>query len=144
MKKSLIAFAAAAFLTGTTLGAQQQAPPPTPQAPPTAPAPASSSPAGKWVMAMEGPQGAMSLNLDVKVDPANKVTGTFEGPSGASPIKGEVKDGVLGFSVSIDAGGNAMELWVEGKINPEGKMTGTLSVGELGSFPFVATRAKGL
>jgi hypothetical protein len=144
MKQSLIAVVASvAFAGGAVLAAQQQAPPAAPKAE-AAPAPAAASPAGKWLMSLESPQGAMSVNLDVKVDAANKVTGTLEGPNGPTEIAGEVKDGVLGFAISFDAGGEMIEIWFEGKIKEDGKMAGTMYLGDMGSFPFTAERAKGL
>ncbi len=145
MKQSLTAaIAAVVLIGGTALAAQQQAPPATakPTPPPAATAPA--SPAGKWNMNLESPQGAMAVALEVKVDAANKVTGTLEGPQGPTAIAGEVKDGVLGFTISFDAGGTALEVYFEGKINAEGKMAGTVSLGDMGTFPFTAERVKGL
>lgn len=147
MKHSLTAVVAVAILAaGSTLAAHQaqQAPPttakPKVEAQPVKPA---ATPAGKWVMNLEGPQ-AMTLNLEVKIDAANKVTGTLESPNGPTPITGEWKDGVLGFSISFDAGGTAMEIYFESKLNAEGKLAGTMSAGDMGSFPFSAERAKGI
>ncbi len=146
MKQPLMALAAATILiAGPTLAAQQQDPPPTP--PPAAkeaPAKISTSPAGKWTMSLDGPQGPMSIALEVLVDAKNIVTGTLNGPSGLAKIAGEVKEGVLEFSFSMDANGTPLEIWVEGKVDDEGKMAGMLWVGEMGSFPFKAERAKGL
>jgi len=149
MKQSLTAAIAVVALVGGAAVSAQQAPPtpPQPATPPAAAAPAAkatASPAGKWLVNLESPQGAMALNLEVKLDAANKVTGTLDGPSGPSPIAGEWKDGVLGFTISIDAGGTAMEIYFEGKLNAEGKMTGTVAAGDMGNFPFTADRAKGL
>lgn len=144
MKQSLSAIAVVIVLTGGALAAQQQAPPAAPAAPKAEPAKAPASPAGKWVMNLESPQGAMSVNLEVKLDGENKATGTLEGPQGPTPIAGEFKDGVLGFVISFDAGGTAMEIYFEGKVNAEGRMVGTVSLGDMGSFPFTADRAKGL
>lgn len=143
MRQSLSALAAVVILAGGVQLAAQQAPPAAPK-PEAAAAAKPAGPAGKWVMNLEGPQGAMSVNLDVKVDAANKVTGTLEGPQGPTAIAGEVKDGVLGFTISFDAGGTALEIYFEGKINAEDKMTGTMALGDMGTFPFVATRAKGI
>ena len=86
----------------------------------------------------------MALNLDVKVDATNKVTGTLESPQGPTTIAGEVKDGVLGFTINFDAGGTPMEIYFEGKVGADDKLTGTMSLGEMGKFPFTATRAKGI
>jgi hypothetical protein len=145
MKQSVVALVTAVVLAGGSVISAQQAPPATAKPEPAAPAKAAAaSPAGKWVMALQAPQGATSVTLDVKVDPANKVTGTLDGPNGPTPIKGEVKDGVLGFTISFDAGGQAIELYFEGKIKDDGKMTGTMSIPGMDSFPFTAERAKGL
>ena len=145
MKQSLSALAVVLILTGgVQLAAQQQAPPTPAQAPVQAAAAKPAGLAGKWVLNLEGPQGAMSINLDVKVDAANKVTGTLEGPSGPANITGEVKDGVLGFTFGFDAGGTPMEIAVEAKVDAQDKLTGTMAVGEMGKFPFTGTRAKGL
>lgn len=145
MKQSLSALAVVITLAGGATIAAQQAPPTPPQAEAAkAPAAKPAGPAGKWVMNVDSPNGALSVNLDVKVDAANKVTGTLEGPQGPTPIAGEVKDGVLGFTISFDAGGTAMEIYFEGKIDAQDKMTGTMSLGDMGKFGFTATRAKGL
>src|SRR5688572_8006653 len=143
MKQPLSALAVVVILAGgVQLAAQQQAPPTPPQEAPKA-ATKAGPPAGKWVMNLEGPQGAMALNLDVKVDAANKVTGTLESPQGPTNIAGEVKDGVLGFTINFDAGGTNMEIYFEGKVGADDKLTGTMSLGDMGKFPFSATRAKG-
>lgn len=143
MKQSLSTLAVVVILAGGALAAQQ-APPAAPKQEAPKAAAKSAGPAGKWILNLESPQGAMTINLDVKVDADNKVTGTLEGPGGPSPIAGEVKDGVLGFTFAFDAGGTAMEIYVEGKINAEDKLMGTMSVGDMGAFPFSGTRAKGL
>jgi hypothetical protein len=145
MKQSVIAIIASVALAGGAALTAQQAPPAAAKPEAAAPAKAAApSPAGKWLMALESPQGAMSVNLDVKVDAAGKVTGTLDSPNGPTPIKGEVKEGVLGFTISFDAGGQMVEIYFEGKIKDDGKMAGTMSLGDMGSFPFTAERAKGL
>lgn len=144
MKQSLSVLAVVVILCGGVLARQQQTPPTPPQEAPKAPAAKPTGPAGKWVLNVEGPQGALSVNLDVKVDATNKVTGTLEGQAGPAPIMGEVKDGVLGFTFQFDAGGTAMEIYVEAKVDKDDKMAGTMAVGEMGKFPFTGTRAKGI
>jgi len=145
MKQSLSALAVVVILAGgVQLAAQQQAPPTPPQEAPKAPAAKPGGPAGKWIMNLETPNGTQAVNLEVKLDATNKVTGTLESPQGPTTIAGEVKDGVLGFTINFDAGGTALEIYFEGKIGADDKMTGTMSVGDMGKFPFTATRAKGL
>jgi hypothetical protein len=143
MKHSLSVFAAVVIFAGGVLAAQtQQAPPAPPAADAKAPAKAS-GPAGKWTLNLEGPQGAMSIALDVKVDSSNKVTGSLTGPNGALAIAGEVKEGVLNFSFNFDAGGTAMEIYCEAKVDKDDKMAGTMAIGDMGKFPFTGTRDKG-
>ena len=79
-----------------------------------------------------------------RVDAASKVTGTLEGPNGPANIAGEVKEGVLGFTFGFDAGGTPMEIYVEAKVDAQDKIAGTMSVGDMGQFPFTGVRAKGL
>jgi hypothetical protein len=83
----------------------------------------------------------MQLALEVKIDAANKVTGTLNGPNGPQPIAGEFKDGVLGFGISFDAGGQMLEIWFESALKDD-KLAGTMYLGEMGNFPWTATRAK--
>jgi hypothetical protein len=143
MKHSLSALALAVMFTGAIVAAQtQQAPPTPPTVDAKAPAKAS-GPAGKWTLNLEGPQGAMSIALDVKVDASNKVTGSLTGPNGALAIAGEVKEGVLNFSFNFDAGGTAMEIYCEAKVDKDDKMAGTMAIGDMGKFPFTGTRDKG-
>ena len=129
--------------------AQQQAAPPAQSATPTADAAkvdakAAASYVGKWSMDVQSPQGAMQIGLEVAIDKANVVTGTLNGPQGPTPIKGEFKDGTLGFTISFDAGGQMLEIYFEGSIKDDGKLTGQMHLGDMGSFPWTAARAKGL
>ncbi len=148
MKNTITALVTMLALSGAATLVAQQAPPPPPPTQKPADAKvdpkAASSHAGKWVMALESPQGAMSLNLDVKIDTADKVTGTLESPNGPTPIGGEFKDSKLGFTISFDAGGQMIEIYFEGAVKDDGTMAGTMHLGEMGSFPWSATRPKGL
>ncbi|NQW03479.1 MAG: hypothetical protein HQ485_05570 [Acidobacteria bacterium] len=146
MKKSLVALVViTALIAGPTLAAQQQAPPT--QEPPAKEKPAApvdaKSPAGKWVVALNGPDGMMSMTVEVKIDAANKVTGTLVGEMGPTPIAGEVKEGVLGFSMNFDAGGQMIEVYFEGAVKEDGTMAGSAYAADM-AFPFTATRPKGL
>ena len=145
MKQSLSLLALVTVLGGgVQLAAQQQQPPTPPaQEAPKAPAAKPAGFAGKWVLNVEVPSGAQSVALEVKVDATNKVTGTLTGQGGPANIMGEVKDGVLGFTFGFDAGGTALEIYTEAKIDKDDKMTGTMSVGDMGQFPFTGVRAKG-
>ncbi len=124
--------------------ARQAAPPPAkPEAAVKADPKAAATFAGKWNMETQSPNGPLQVPLEVKIDAANKVTGTLTGPNGATPITGEVKDGKLGFSINFDAGGQMVEIWFESALKDD-KLTGLMSLGEMGTFPFTAARVKGL
>lgn len=145
MKRTLITLATLlAVSVAAPAFARQAAPPPAkPEAAAKADPKAAAVFSGKWNMETQSPNGAMQIPLEVKVDAANKVTGTLTGPNGATPIVGEVKDGTLGFAINFDAGGQMIEIWFESTLKDD-KLTGTMSLGDMGSFPFTAVRAKGL
>jgi len=144
MKRLVMILAALAILTTVVPAFAQQAPPaPAEAKAPAADPKAAASYIGKWTMDLQSPQGAMQLALDVKIDAANKVTGTIETPNGASPIAGEFKDATLGFAINFDAGGQMVEIWFESTLK-DGKLAGAMALGDMGSFPFTAVRAKGL
>jgi hypothetical protein len=144
MKRTLITLAALAALSvAAPAFARQAAPPPAqPEAKVAAADPKlAASYVGKWTVDLQGPQGPMQLGLDVKIDPANKVTGTIESPQGPANIAGEFKDATLGFTINFDAGGQMLEIYFESTLK-EGKLAGTMHLGDMGSFPFTAIRAK--
>ncbi len=144
--KRILTLAVVTLLTtaAPVFARQAAAPPAQPEAKKEAtPDPkAAASYAGKWVLDLQSPQGAMQVNLDVKIDAANKVTGAIDTPNGSSAIAGEFKDGVLGFALNFDAGGQMVEIWFESSLK-EGKLAGTMSLGDMGAFPFTGTRPKG-
>lgn len=150
MKRTMISLAALLALSvAAPAFARQAAAPPAPQpAPqPEAKADAKVDPkapasfAGKWTMDVQSPQGPMQLGMDVKIDAANVVTGMLTGgPAGDVALKGELKDGTLGFGISFDAGGQMLEVWFEGVLK-DGKLAGTASVADT-SFPWSAARVK--
>lgn len=145
MKRTLTTLAAFAVLAVASSAAAQSSAPPAPPSAPAAPAAdpkAAASYVGKWTMDLQGPQGPMQIALDVKIDAANKVTGSLESPQGPANIAGEFKDGTLGFSINFDAGGQMLEIYFESTLK-DGKLAGTMHLGDMGSFPFTAVRAKG-
>ena len=145
MKRTFLALATLLAVSVAAPTFARQAAPPTakPEAAAKADPKAAAAFNGKWNMETQSPNGAMQIPLEVKVDAANKVTGTLTGPNGATPITGEVKDGKLGFSINFDAGGQMVEIYFESTLADD-KLTGTMSLGDMGSFPFTAVRVKGL
>lgn len=146
MKRTLVTLAALMALSVAAPAFARQAAPPAakPEAKTEAADPkTAASYAGKWNMDVQSPQGAMQIALDLKIDAANKVTGTLAGPQGPTALAGEFKDGTLGFSINFDAGGQMIEIYFESTLKDD-KLTGMMHLGEMGSFPWTAVRAKGL
>lgn len=57
---------------------------------------------GKWKASFEGPNGAMEITFDLKVD-GDKVTGTASGPMGDQPItEGKTDGDNITFTVETD------------------------------------------
>lgn len=98
--------------------------------------------AGKWAMSLQSPQGAMDVSLEVKVDEKQVVTGTLSGPQGPVPIEGELKEGVLGFLISVDGGGGSFSIWFSGSLKEDGTMAGNADMGEMGQMSWTAKRVK--
>jgi hypothetical protein len=146
MKRTLVTLATLLAMSVAAPAFAQATPPATakPEAAGAADPKAAASFAGKWTMDLQSPQGAMQLGLDVKIDGKNIVTGVLSGgPSGDTAIKGELKDGTLGFGISVDLGGQMMEIWFE-SVMKDGKLAGSANLGDMGQMPFTAARAKGL
>jgi len=132
-----------AIMLGLSGLALAQTPPPAQQEEKPAEAPVGV--AGKWVMSIASPQGAMDVALEVKIDEKDQktVTGTLNGPQGAAPIEGEYVDGQLGFLISFDTGGNGwFSIWFSGALKEDGTMAGTADMGEMGQMTWTAKRAK--
>jgi hypothetical protein len=135
-----LAACALAFMLPALAAAQTATQDPKP-AEKAAPA-AATTVAGKWAMSLQSPQGAMDVALDVKLDEKNIVTGTLSGPQGPVPIEGELKEGVLGFLISVDGGGGTFSIWFSGSLKEDGTMAGNADMGEMGQMAWTAKRVK--
>ncbi|MEZ5315873.1 MAG: hypothetical protein R2752_00580 [Vicinamibacterales bacterium] len=140
MKRAHVALALVAAL-GAAATASAQTPPQSPPAaekPAATPAPASI--AGKWSVTVQSPQGTMMSTLEVKQE-GKKITGTLSSDMGVAPVAGEYADGKLEFTISMDTGGGAMEIWFGGAFKDDGTMAGTLDFGQ-GEIPWTAKAIK--
>jgi hypothetical protein len=150
MKRIAMLVAGLAMTVG--LGAQAQTgqtppKPPTPAAPAAAPkadekAPA--TPAGKWTMTLQSPQGAFVSTLELKVD-GKKVTGTSTNDMlGTQALEGEFADGKVSFwmSITMPNGGGSMDLSYTGALKADGTMAGTMTIPQMGEMPWTAERIK--
>lgn len=135
----LAALAVAAPVYAQTAGQQQQqAEPPATETKAEAP-----SIAGKWNVTTTTDQGSMYSTLDIKVDEKDpkKITGTLVSDMGTAPIEGEWAEGKLGFALSMDTGGGAMQLWFAATMKEDGSLAGTIDFGQ-GTIPWTAVRPK--
>jgi hypothetical protein len=144
VRNSIIVAVAAVVIGAASLQAQQgsqQAPPPKPEQKTDAKTP--TTVAGKWNLAIDGPQGSMMALLEMKADEkdAKKVTGTLSSDMGQSAVAGEFAEGKLTFSLTFDGGGGSMELWFSGAMKDDGTMTGTIDTPQ-GEIPWHAERVK--
>jgi hypothetical protein len=139
MKSCAIAVVAVfALAAGASAQEQGQAKPD-----PSADAKPSEAPgiAGKWTMTVETPQGSMSNQLELKLD-GKTVTGTITSDQvGSANLKGEFADGKLTFSMSIDAGGQQLDLTFTGALKDD-KLSGSIT-SPMGEIPWAAVRVKG-
>jgi len=112
-----------------------------PQAPPAAkPADKPTTIAGKWNGSIDPGNGPTSFVLEIKLD-GKKVTGSLTGDYGTSAIDGEFADDKLTFSITVDTPNGAFTVAFSGTLKDDA-LTGTADLGQMGSFPFKAERAK--
>jgi hypothetical protein len=112
-----------------------------PQTPPAAkPADKPITVAGKWNGSVDAGNGPTGFVFELKLD-GKKVTGSLTGDYGTSAIDGEFADNKLTFSISLDTPNGAFTVAFTGTLKDD-VLTGTADLGEMGSFPFKAERAK--
>jgi len=99
--------------------------------------------AGKWVITVNGPQGATELTADLTQD-GSTVTGTvIAADIGSAPVADGVLEGnKLTFAILIDFNGQPFEVEGEAEISGD-EITGSFYVPEVGSMPFTGKRAGG-
>jgi hypothetical protein len=112
-----------------------------PQTPPAAkPADKPTTIAGKWNGSVDAGNGPMGFVIEFKLD-GKKVTGSLTGDYGTSAIDGEFADNKLTFSITVDTPNGAFTVAFAGTLKDD-VLTGTADLGQMGSFPFKAERAK--
>jgi hypothetical protein len=95
---------------------------------------------GKWNMLIDGPQGQMNTVLEIKQE-GKKIGGSLTSDMGGAPIEGEFAEGKLTFWMTMDAGGQQLQIGFTASVKPDGTLAGTLDFGQ-GAFPWTAARAK--
>ena len=96
--------------------------------------------AGKWNMSIETPGGQRPAGLEVKLD-GKKITGSMTSEIGATPITGELAEGNLVFSITIDMNGQSVAISFTGTTQKDGSLAGTASLAGQG-MTWTATRVK--
>jgi hypothetical protein len=94
---------------------------------------------GKWTGSLATPNGDVTIGFDFKAD-GEMLSGSTTGPDGSAiPIKnGKIDGNKISFLVSIDFGGQAVDLTYTGVVSPtEIKMTG-----DFAGMPFEFTVKK--
>jgi len=112
-----------------------------PQTPPAAkPADKPTSIAGTWNGSVDVGNGPTGFVIELKLD-GKKVSGSLTGDYGTSAIDGEFADNKLTFSITVDTPNGAFTVAFTGTLKDDA-LTGTADLGDMGSFPFKAERAK--
>jgi len=103
---------------------------------------------GTWEYVARSPQGDSKGNMVISKE-GESYTGeiTLDNPAGSGQITTEMnnieyRDNRLRFSFSIDVGGNFLTVDVSGDIEGN-EFDGDMTVSDLGSFPFKATKQPG-
>jgi hypothetical protein len=95
---------------------------------------------GTWDLAVETPQGTMSLVATFKQD-GEKLTGTQSSQMGEFPLEGSVKGADIAFAVVFDMQGQEMTITYTGKIDGD-QIAGAIEFGSYGSATWSAQRRK--
>lgn len=100
---------------------------------------AQDSVAGRWLLEVDSPQGAMKAGLVVAVD-GETVTGSITNEMGETPIKGTFKDGTIKFTFDYAGPQGAMTITTTGTVSGD-EVKGEMDYG-MGTAPFVGKRAE--
>lgn len=95
---------------------------------------------GTWDMAVETPQGTMTLASTFKQD-GEKLTGTQASQMGELPLEGSVKGADIVFAVVFNMQGQDMTITYTGKIDGD-TMSGTIEFGGFGLSTWTAQKRK--
>jgi len=96
---------------------------------------------GKWVFQVQTDAGGGSPTFTFK-QAGEKLTGTYSGQFGNADVNGTVKGDEIQFSLDIDAGGQKATIVYKGKIQADGKMSGSVELAGFGSGTWVGEKQK--
>jgi hypothetical protein len=95
---------------------------------------------GTWDVAVETPQGTMTLSVTFKQD-GEKLTGTQTSQMGDAPLEGSIKGADIAYVVVIDMQGQDMTITHTGKVDGD-TMSGAIEIGSFGSSTWAAKKRK--
>jgi hypothetical protein len=99
--------------------------------------------AGKWNVSVDAGSGPIESTLEVKADANDpkKFTGSITSQMGDATLKGEVVDGKVTFSFTMNGGSGEMSVAFTGTQQKDGSLAGTLNFGQ-GDIAWTAVKAK--
>ena len=98
---------------------------------------------GKWSLAMEAPQGMVSMEI-VFAQEGTEISGTLNGPMGMTELNGEIEGDEILFWISVESPDGAFDLIFTGKVEENNKISGMMESGDAGfSVEFTAERKEG-
>ncbi len=99
---------------------------------------AQSNISGPWEVTIDSPQGAMTLDADLKQN-GEALTGVITSPMGTVEIKGTFKNDELAFSYTVPLQGQNLDITMTGKLAGE-TIDGLVAIAGLGEVPWKAKR----
>lgn len=96
---------------------------------------------GKWILDVDAGGQIIQVVLELKQTPAG-LTGTMSSPAGGGTVeKGAVSGKDLSVTLKGEVQGQPSDIQVDGKLDGD-KISGSIVVTGLGSFPFTGSRSK--
>lgn len=99
---------------------------------------AQASIAGAWVVSVDSPQGAMTLDTTFKQE-GEKVSGEVNSPMGSVDFTGTLVKNELAVNYSVSIQGQNLDIHMTGTVDGD-KMSGLLDVGGMMQAPWTAKR----
>jgi hypothetical protein len=103
-----------------------------------APASAQTDVTGDWLVTVESPQGATTIDASMKQN-GEELTGTITSPMGSVEFKGKIVSDAIDVTYTLELQGNAIPIAMTGKVAGDA-ITGNLNLGGLGDVPWTAKR----
>jgi hypothetical protein len=103
-----------------------------------APASAQTDVTGDWLVTVESPQGATTIDASMKQN-GEELTGTITSPMGSVEFKGKIVSDAIDVTYTLELQGNSIPIAMTGKVAGDA-ITGNLNLGGLGDVPWTAKR----